>query len=155
MLFDSRIAQEIVQKINDNSEAGQSKCPFIDSDGGLSLVARNWTKLCPSRPVTVFQRDKAFSPLTEKLLENHPEICLKEYNLVKEFTNALIAEVEQSEGENLPDVTTTSLALETAEYKNGWNNPVPGFTLFGTVSHTVCKGNINFFNNIYFFFVQK
>ena len=76
MLFDSRIAQEIVQKINDNSEAGQSKCPFIDSDGGLSLVARNWTKLCPSRPVTVFQRDKALSPLTEKLLEKSEDPAL-------------------------------------------------------------------------------
>ena len=38
LIFDPKIAQEIVTLIRDHSE-GQ-KCPFIDADAGLCLIAR-------------------------------------------------------------------------------------------------------------------
>ena len=42
LIFDPKIAQEIVTLIRDHSE-GQ-KCPFIDADAGLCLIAR-WLNL--------------------------------------------------------------------------------------------------------------
>ena len=136
LIFDPKVAQEIVTLIRDHSE-GQ-KCPFIDADAGLCLIAREWQNICPHRPVIVFQRDQAFTPLTEKLLNKNdhlPEISVKNHNLLLyEFMENKLDKF------GINSSNKSSYSSLTYEYRNSWDNPAPGYTLFATATHSFCKG---------------
>ena len=115
LIFDPKVAQEIVTLIRDHSE-GQ-KCPFIDADAGLCLIAREWQNICPNRPVIVFQRDQAFTPLTDKLLNKNdhlPQISVKNHNLL------LYEDSSNSSNQS-------SYSSLTYDYRNSWDNPAPGY----------------------------
>ena len=127
LIFDPKVAQEIVTLIRDHSE-GQ-KCPFIDADAGLCLIAREWQNICPNRPVIVFQRDQAFTPLTDKLLNKNDhlsQISVKNHNLL------LYEDSSNSSNQS-------SYSSLTYDYRNSWENPAPGYSLFATATHGFCK----------------
>ena len=139
LIFDPKVAQEIVTLIRDHSE-GQ-KCPFIDADAGLCLIAREWQNICPNRPVIVFQRDQAFTPLADKLLNKNdhlPQISVKNHNL-------LLYEDKPDQGSSSNRNNINSYSSLTYEYRNSWENPAPGYSLFATATHGFCKGKIAYF----------
>ena len=142
LIFDPKVAQEIVTLIRDHSE-GQ-KCPFIDADAGLCLIAREWQNICPNRPVIVFQRDQAFTPLTDKLLNKNDhlsQISVKNHNLL------LYEEAQGSSSGKNPSNRNSenSYSSLTYEYRNSWENPAPGYSLFATATHGFCKGKITYY----------
>lgn len=130
LIYDPNSAKEIVKIIQDHTE--NHKGPFIDADAGLCLIAREYHKLNQNVPVIVLQKDKILSPLTDKLLKNYPDICVKDHNIINYdyFT-------DETKGSSYEQ---NSLGIETAEYKNSWENPKPSYTLFATVTNAFCKG---------------
>ena len=100
-----------------------------------SLIAREWQNICPNRPVIVFQRDQAFTPLTDKLLNKNDhlsQISVKNHNLL------LYEDSSNSSNQS-------SYSSLTYDYRNSWENPAPGYSLFATATHGFCKGKITYF----------
>ena len=90
----------------------------------------------------VFQRDQALNPLADKLLNKNdhlPQISVKNHNL-------LMYEEAQGTGENSSNKNSeNSYSSLTYEYRNSWENPAPGYSLFATATHGFCKGKITYF----------
>ena len=110
-----------------------------------SLIAREWQNICPNRPVIVFQRDQAFTPLADKLLNKNdhlPQISVKNHNL-------LLYEDKPDQGGSFGKPSNSSnkssYSSLTYEYRNSWENPAPGYSLFATATHGFCKGKITYF----------
>ena len=143
IIFDPNVAHEIVSLIQEHSE-GQ-KSAFIDADAGLCLIAREWQKICPNRQAIILQRDQAFAPLTEKLLKYHPQLSLKNHNILEEYFVS-DPDSDSSRNEFRKNRNKISFRSITHEFRNGWDNPVPGYTLFATATHMFCKGKIHTFS---------
>ncbi len=77
MIFDSKVGQEIVTLIRHLSE-GQ-KCPFIDADAGLCLIAREWQNICPNRPGLFFKETRLLLRFLNKN-DHLPQINVKNHN---------------------------------------------------------------------------
>ena len=106
-------------------------------------MAREWQNICPNRPVIVFQRDQAFTPLADKLLNKNdhlPQISVKNHNLL------LYEDKPEQRTTSGPNSSNkSSYSSLTYEYRNSWENPAPGYSLFATATHAFCKGKITYF----------
>jgi len=100
-------------------------------------MAREWQNICPNRPVIVFQRDQAFAPLADKLLNKNdhlPQISVKNHNLL------LYEDKPEQRSTSGPNSSNkSSYSSLTYEYRNSWENPAPGYSLFATATHAFCK----------------
>ena len=115
------MASKIVECIINHS-SGNAQTPFIEADGGLCLVARQWNKFS-ERPLTIFDRNSHFSDLHKHWFPKNSNIPIRNIN-IHSYHNA----------ESLPPLT-----IETVPYRNGWHNPVPGYTLFATSTLSMIK----------------
>ena len=89
----------------------------------------------------VFQRDQALTPLADKLLNKNdhlPQISVKNHNL-------LLYEEAQGSSSGKNSSNKNSYSSLTYEYRNSWDNPAPGYTLFATATHAFCKGKFTYF----------
>ena len=89
----------------------------------------------------VFQRDQAFTPLADKLLNKNdhlPQISVNNHNL-------LLYEDKPDQGSSSNSNNINSYSSLTYEYRNSWENPAPGYSLFATATHGFCKGKITYF----------
>ena len=89
----------------------------------------------------VFQRDQALTPLADKLLNKNdhlPQISVKNHNLLLHEDN-----YKPDQGGN--STNKSSYSSLTYDYRNSWENPAPGYSLFATATHGFCKGKITYF----------
>ena len=117
--FDPEVAKAISQTILESSE-GNEDTPFIDADGCLCLISRQFSKLS-KRPVTVFQRDEKFLPLFPKGRGAINQVPLNVHEAIFDENKYV------------------DYGTQTMLFRNGWNNTVPSYTLFATCAHGFFK----------------
>lgn len=119
--FDPKVAKSISKNIIESSE-GDENTPFLDTDGCMCLVSRQFRTIS-NRPITVFQRDeKFFEPL---------ENILKPLKIKQEILNVHQVLFHGEEYARYRE--------QTKMYKNGWDNPIPSYSLFSTCAHGLAK----------------
>ena len=121
---DPIVASKIVECIRNHSD-GNIQTPFIDADGVLCLIGRQWAKMC-QRPLTIFNRDEKFSVFHKHWFSDN--IDIRSVNLASLIIHHL------SDEPSLPPLTMETLAL-----RNGWDNESPGYTLFATSTLPLIK----------------
>ena len=120
IVFDPKVAGEIAKAIHENSDAKNSdEIPIFDADGGLCLVSRIFRKKY-KRPVKIFQYSEDFLPLTKTHFpKKKVEIFQENVIQMSHSLKRLQINIQESQ-----------FYAQSVNYRNGWDNPCPGFTCF-------------------------
>ena len=127
ILCDPQVANDIIKKIRENSDAKDAlnNVPFIDGEGGLCLVGRKWIESNGSNsnsPVILFQGYSDFDPIVEEIFKN------RNNNVVLENENVIGSSQKVKIGQG--EVHELHFYARTLDFRNEWRNPIPGYICY-------------------------